>query len=68
MKWFKHRVSRRRRYEDLSASIGEHIEEKIEELIEAGMPREQATRVARREFGNPTLIEQRGREVWTRQN
>src|ERR1700744_2906622 len=55
---------RRRRYEDLSASIQEHFEEKLEDLMEAGMSREEAVRVARREFGNATLIEERGREVW----
>src|SRR5260370_35957441 len=64
MKFLAHLSSRRRRYEDLSASIQEHIDEKIEELMEAGIPREEAMRAARREFGNVALIEQRGREAW----
>ena len=64
MKWLKQLFARRRRYEDLSVSIHEHLEEKIEELMEAGMSAEEATRTARREFGNVALIEQRGREVW----
>ncbi len=63
-KWLKNLFSRGRRYEDLTASIQEHFEEKIEELMEAGMPREEAIRAARREFGNVALIEQRGREAW----
>ena len=56
--------SRRRRYDDLSASIQEHIEEKTEEFIEEGMPRKEAEQRARREFGNVTLIQERSREVW----
>jgi predicted permease len=56
--------SRSRRYHDLSASIQEHIQERTEELTDEGMPRAQAERTARREFGNVTLIEERSREVW----
>ena len=55
---------RRRRYDDLSVSIQEHIEERIEELMEDGRPRKQAEQRARREFGNVALIQQRSREVW----
>ena len=57
-------LPRRRRYEDISVSIQEHFEEKIEELIDAGMSGEEAIRAAMREFGNVALIEQRAREVW----
>jgi predicted permease len=64
MRWLKQLFSRRRRYDDLSASIEEHLEEKIEELMEAGMPRAQAEQTARREFGNVTLVKERSREVW----
>jgi predicted permease len=56
--------SRRRRYEDLSVSIQEHIEERAEELMDEGMARKQAEQAARREFGNVALIQQRSREVW----
>src|SRR5215469_2696887 len=56
--------SRRRRYRELSESIREHLDEKITDLMDRGMTRETAERVARREFGNETLIEQRSREVW----
>jgi predicted permease len=55
---------RRRRYEDLSLSIQEHIEERTEELAGEGMPRAQAEQTARREFGNVTLIQERSREAW----
>ena len=56
--------SRRRRYEDVSVSIQEHLAERAEELMEEGVPRAEAERRARREFGNVTLVEQRSREAW----
>src|ERR1700722_1175878 len=55
---------RRRRYDDLSVSIHEHIDERAEELMAEGMPRAEAERAARREFGNVTLLQERSREVW----
>ncbi|MGH9604858.1 MAG: permease prefix domain 1-containing protein [Terracidiphilus sp.] len=58
------RLFRRRRYDDLSVSIQEHIGERTEELMEEGMARKEAEQAARREFGNLALIEQRSREVW----
>ena len=64
MTWLKQLFSRGRRYKELSESIHEHLEEKIADLIDRGMTREQAETAARREFGNVMLIEQRGREVW----
>src|SRR3984885_7514226 len=64
MRWLSELFSRKRRYDDLSASIREHIEERAEERIEGGMPRVEAEKTARREFGNVTLIEERSREVW----
>jgi putative ABC transport system permease protein len=64
MGWLKQILSRRRRYDELAESIREHLEEKIEDLMEAGLSREEATYKARREFGNTTLIEERSREVW----
>jgi hypothetical protein len=64
MQGLKSLFGRRRRYDDLSVSIQEHIAEKTEELIEEGMPREQAEQAARREFGNVTLLQERSREAW----
>jgi len=57
-------LTRRRRYDDLSVSIQEHIAEKVEELVEGGMPRREAEQAARRTFGNVALMEERSREVW----
>src|SRR3981081_4120678 len=64
MNWFKQLFSRRRLYNDLSEEIQAHLEEKIEELVASGMPRKEASAAARREFGNVTLIEDDGRNVW----
>jgi hypothetical protein len=64
MSWLKHLFSRRNLYDELSEEIREHLEEKVEELVADGMPREEAISAARREFGNVTLLEESGREVW----
>src|SRR6202044_2538106 len=55
---------RNRRYDDISVSIQEHIDERIDELMAEGMPRDEAERAARRDFGNVTLLRERSREVW----
>jgi predicted permease len=64
MGWFRQLFSRRRRYDELSESIREHLDEKIADLMDRGMTPEQAENAARREFGNVTRIEERSREVW----
>ena len=64
MNWLKQLFSRRRRYDELSETIREHLDEKIADLMDRGMTREEAERTARREFGNVTRIEERSREVW----
>jgi predicted permease len=64
MEWLRRLLFRRRRYQDLSVSIQEHLEEKTDELMEEGMTRKEAMQAARRAFGNVTLIEERSREEW----
>ena len=64
MRWLRQLFFRRRRYDDISVSIQEHIEERVDELMEAGMARDEAERAARRDFGNVTLLQERSREVW----
>ncbi|MFT4114775.1 ADOP family duplicated permease [Silvibacterium sp.] len=59
-----HSLFRRRRYDDLAVSIREHLEEKVDELMEEGLSREEAERAARRSFGNVALLEERSREAW----
>ncbi|MGC2620153.1 MAG: permease prefix domain 1-containing protein, partial [Acidobacteriaceae bacterium] len=55
---------KKRRYDDISVSIQEHLAERVDELVDEGLPRVEAERKARREFGNSTLLEERSREVW----
>ncbi|HEY1938842.1 MAG TPA: ABC transporter permease [Candidatus Angelobacter sp.] len=57
-------LSRRKIHADLSQEIEEHLREKTENLMAAGMSRDAARELARREFGNATLIEEHSREVW----
>lgn len=64
MGWFKQIFRRKHLYSDLSEEIQEHLEEKIEELVAAGMSRKEAVAAARREFGNTLLLEERSRNVW----
>ena len=64
MSRLKQRFSRQRIYNGLSDEIRQHLEEKIEERVAAGMSKREATAAARREFGNVTLVEQDSREVW----
>ncbi len=64
MNWLKRLFLRRRLFNDLSAEIHAHLDEKIEELVASGVSRKEATVAARREFGNVTLTEQDSRTVW----
>src|ERR1700741_3726503 len=62
MRW--HLLSRKRRYDDLAVSIQEHLDERAEELMEAGLSREEAAQKARRGVGNVTAIAEHSREAW----
>jgi len=62
--WLRRTPSRSQRYEELSESMREHLEEKVADLIDSGLTREQAERAARVEFGNVAVIAERSREVW----
>ncbi len=64
MSWIRDLFQRRRVYGDLSAEMGEHLREKVDELVAAGIPLQDAKDTARREFGNMTLTEENGRDVW----
>ena len=58
MSWF---WQRRR---DVEEEISIHIAERTDELKESGIPEDEALRLARREFGNISLITEASREVW----
>jgi hypothetical protein len=62
--WLRQLRARRQMADDLAAEIRQHLEEKVAALMGAGMSRAAAERLARREFGNVTLLEERSREVW----
>jgi len=64
MTWLKQLLSRNRPYGDLSEEIGQHLDEKVEELVASGMSKEEARYAAHREFGNITMAEEDGRDVW----
>jgi hypothetical protein len=53
---FSRFLFRNRRYDDISVSIQEHLDERVDELMEEGMSRDEAEQTARRYFGNVTLI------------
>jgi len=64
MEFLNRLFNRGRRYDDLSVSIQEHIDERADELVEEGMTRKEAEQAARREFGSVTLMKERSREEW----
>lgn len=64
MNWMPKIIRRRELYDELAEEIRLHIEERAEHLMEEGMTRQEAERAARMAFGNPTLLEERSREVW----
>lgn len=56
---------RRALCDELAAEMRQHIEEKTEQLMRSeGLSRSEAEQIARRAFGNLTLVEERSREVW----
>ena len=64
MNWLPDIFRRRKIYGELAEEMQLHLEERTEQLIAEGMSRKEAQQAARRAFGNPTLIEERSREVW----
>jgi len=50
---------------EIAEEIQAHIDERTSELVEEGVPENQARERARREFGNATLLAETSREVWS---
>lgn len=63
MRWWS-RFVRARIFNDLSEEIQQHLREKEESLVAQGISREEAAFTAKREFGNVTGVEERGRDTW----
>src|SRR2546425_7464672 len=57
-------VRRRQLDRELAQEVESHLEEKIADLMEAGMPEQEARQKANREFGNAALYKEISREVW----
>jgi predicted permease len=64
MTWIRDLFARRARERDLAEEIRQHLDEKTDDLMLQGISRDEARRLARREFGNVTLVEEQGRDVW----
>jgi putative ABC transport system permease protein len=64
MKWLREIFSKRSAFAELSEEMRGHLEERVEELVGHGKERREAEYQARREFGNFSLAERDGRDVW----
>jgi len=64
MKWIVNFVRRRRADRELDQELAAHLEEKVDDLMDAGMPEREARQQARREFGNVARCTEISREVW----
>jgi putative ABC transport system permease protein len=65
MRWLARLCEQRRVRADASEEVAAHIEEKVADLVEAGVSEQEARHRAAREFGNAMLITERSREVWS---
>ena len=64
MNWIPQNFRSRKIHSDLCEEMRLHIEERTEQLMREGIRSIEAERQARVAFGNPTLIEERSRQVW----
>jgi predicted permease len=65
MSWLGRIFRRRHLNDELGEEVRAHLEEKTEQLMRLeNLPRAEARQAALRAFGNPTLLEERSREVW----
>jgi predicted permease len=65
MSWLGRIFRRRHLNSELGEELRAHLEEKTEQLMRLeNLPRAEARQAALRAFGNPTLLEERSREVW----
>lgn len=64
MRWLRRVFFRERLRSELDEEMRQHLEERTEALIAAGVAPEQAARQARRALGNVALYQERSAEVW----
>ena len=66
MRWIVNFVPRRQVDRQLDREVQSHLEEKVADLMDSGLPEREARQKARREFGNVALYTQDSREVWSK--
>jgi putative ABC transport system permease protein len=64
MKWISGWLQNRRYRRELAEEMDTHLRERVDDLIESGVPETEAWHRARREFGNATCWAEAGREAW----
>jgi predicted permease len=64
MTWLRRVIERRRIQQEAVSDIEAHLEEKVADLVEPGVPEPEARARASREFGNILLVTEASREVW----
>jgi predicted permease len=64
MTWLMGLIHRRRMRQDAAPDIQAHLEEKVADLIDSGVPEPEARAQASREFGNILLVTEASHEVW----
>ncbi len=64
MKWWREIVGRGRADSELAQEIQAHIAERVDDLVDRGMSRDEARRTALQEFGNPVRCLEDSRAVW----
>ena len=64
MKWIPGFWGRARVNREFAQEAEAHLEEKIADLMDSGIPEKEAREQARREFGNVTLYREASRDVW----
>jgi len=64
MNWIQRFLANRNVTEDIAEEIRQHLDERIDFLLNDGMRREEAEHQAKRGFGSVTLLEERSREAY----
>ena len=64
MRWVLDMARHLRGKRELAEEVESHIQERVADLVESGVPEQEARSQAKREFGNPTLVVEASREVW----
>ncbi len=64
MRWILDMARHFRRNRELAEEVESHIQERVADLVESGVPEREARSRAKREFGNPTLVAEASRDAW----